>query len=745
MDSLDYNEKFLNASRESHFFSCDNSVCEDLIRNKTVNHKFKNHVPKTITEDFVSPVIKFFDEMNTNVDIDAMFGVTSIDDFGKVIKNSITIKPSLSQINTKIEYVVFNNHFKKLREIVHFKFGTIDINGGTANLYYLCPEATYEPIIVMNFFNALVKDFDMIQVGSKNNSDTSMVYNCDVQGFANKLKELIDNRRGHNYDFISVESFGNKDKIKASIDDAANSLEKMLKNNFNLRHFPYLKIDYAITVSSKDRVVFPDQEFFKSVGAKPNYFLLLNYNFANCNVPLRQLRNNVMTNLDENVEKRNFYNVLEDLLSVAKKYTYIPLVSTSMMKSNLGEHSLISKGKKLTKNINDLNSMINNFKTTKMKSFDYRLEERIPFNRLTFVLTNMLHYLSRAQFLTYPTSDVLDIFHKHMTQLSANIKIEIDNPIDSLFKSIYSEHILIDLLCKGCTNLHSLLQPFHRYVKKYMTHSDKLFFQEINVNKKPKGLEADYKQTVINKTITSSLGENTAEANLLMSIMNIKTLSLPEASKLVVKQYCQDLSKRYKVTTDSNCSILRSTSHENSASERFEKAVMDSVINNTFAKITPIYWLKFPFRAMIYMFLSNNNITLEGWFKQIKTAFIEMSLDLAFNINLNLKKPSKNFIKLINPAGNAFRIEMTNTEEEISRRSEILNELNLTLVRTRNRGRVHWSDDERIRLLAARNHWHRVNGFEKILGLLHSDDLCSLFSLLEIYLKSKMHIHERTN
>jgi hypothetical protein len=144
--------------------------------------------------------------------------------------------------------------------------------------------------------------------------------------------------------------------------------------------------------------------------------------------------------------------------------------------------------------------------------------------------------------------------------------------------------------------------------------------------------------------------------------MNIKTLSLPEASKLVVKQYCQDLSKRYKVTTDSTCSILRSTSHKTSASERFEKAVMDSVINNTFAKITPIYWLKFPFRAMIYMFLSNNNITLEAWFKQIKTAFIEMSLDLAFNINLNLKKPSKKFIKLINPAGNAFRIEMTNTE-----------------------------------------------------------------------------------
>lgn len=116
---------------------------------------------------------------------------------------------------------------------------------------------------------------------------------------------------------------------------------------------------------------------------------------------------------------------------------------------------------------------------------------------------------------------------------------------------------------------------------------------------------------------------------------------------------------------------------------------------------------------MIALYLHQNDLDLTEWLNAVKFTFIKHSLDLAFNINVDLKQPAITFHKLINVTGNLMTSAIFAPD---SARPVLLSKLRtyLTPVNpSQSSRRVAWSDAEKIRLMAGRRIYISINGNEK--------------------------------
>lgn len=168
-----------------------------------------------------------------------------------------------------------------------------------------------------------------------------------------------------------------------------------------------------------------------------------------------------------------------------------------------------------------------------------------------------------------------------------------------------------------------------------------------------------------------------------------------------------DLAKKYKQSYDNSLGILKANYHSTDIEESTKH--MDIVIMNQFGTSNNSKWLRLPFRCMIAYYMAERLVPALSLLNSIKSTFLRLSLDVAFNLNSNLKRPVIIFVKLINTTGHTIRADTFDIERNLRLREEIVARLNADSSRLSNSRRVPWSSSERIRLLAAREYYFKLN------------------------------------
>lgn len=714
-------------------FSTDGSIASNVFNFKTVQHKYDIKKDDNLKLSYgnnedISPIIKEVSDMNLTVDVDGIFGPITFRDFGTAIIHSFDIKVTKSFINTKTEFVLINNLPINIRDIPHVQLGTIDLPAGKANVFYMCTKMSkgIDLSVIISYLDSLIHSASMVKA-YRNKSNTSYVVNaCSFSDFATYLISVATSTKNHHYDFIFIETFGNKNKMTVDYNlNIEDNIVNLINRNFKLDSFPFMKIDLCFNLASNGFVAFMNHSFFQNMNVLPNFFLFFNRNLANCHGSKTTMKNNQLVREFEIIEKVNFYSTLEDLLSVARDYKHLPKVSSEMMQSNVVDHHPIKSTRAAIKNMNKLSGLVNSLQSNKLNTWSYRIEVRIATKSISPVIDNINKALKKSQVYLYETHAFMKAAYNTARVLIGQIAVNNTAPIKSLFRSIVAEHLLVDCFCKGKSNLHSLPKSLHKMSRKMISDNLNISSITIDIDTLIENISSSDIQSTLVKMIDYNSSIKEKQKTILKNIFNIVHLNIEDASEMVIKQYCFDMCKRFKFKFDSGLSVLHSLSHSSNTS--FKMLKMDMVLVKLFGASNAKKWLELPYRCMMNLYLIENNIEFNSWINSIKFVFIDQHIDLAFCILKDLKR--KNLVKLINNTNSVVRTDIFDEELMRINRISLVNAFkNKAQCAPIEDKRIAWTDSERIRLLASRNYYKKITGSIKGVWTYASES--SLFGFL---------------
>lgn len=629
-------------------FSIDDSNLENGIQLKIPEitlEELKSNDSKP--ENAVIPSMLVLNDCKVTLDIDAIIGPLTFENFWQSMMHPVDINLSGGRIQTKNYFVVKDKKAIDIQSIKHIQLGTVNLPAGKASLYYICPgldESTEYSVLERYLLETIEKS--KIQNLNVNNILTKV----SIPAFVEVLIAQASNTKNHKHDFLFIESFGNKFNILTEGLDSEKELLEMIKMNFDIEYFPHMQIDLAFQVVKDEMVIFPEYKLFKNFNLKPNYFLFLNKNFANChgmNISSDESSIEYSSNL---FLKHNFYSTIEDLLVPIKNYAHTPLITNELMKSSLAEHRPVCSNKKMNSYLHSLSSVVDSLNRSKSESWAYRFELRIYLKKINEMIKTIGKELIETSFLGYKSVD----FFKKACSTAKNILKEIDVTkfidIERLFNYCFVENFLVHAYFKGCKNLQACPKKLHRFASSCFSSDNRFQDFILDIDFALEDISRSEMFVTLDKNIIydSSLDES-KKLYLRNIISSCKIENINEFADMILKQYCIDIGIRYN-TEKKDFSVLKSFTYEDSSS--FKKKNIDLLIAYQFSPSNNAYWRKLPFRCMLTLYLHEKNINLQDFLNSIKKTINDNEIDLLFNIANNLRRPENILLKLFNRSGN---------------------------------------------------------------------------------------------
>lgn len=653
------------------------------------------------------PVYKTIKDSQLYVDVDAMIGPITFNDFPLAINHCININlTSNITIKAKKAYVVYSSKIISIDSLQHIKIASLTIPSGTFSIFLICPGVTTSnPDLLFAFVKNIIDSVPNIRSFLTNKDGSTVINHDDIPAFIDHIKTVTSKTRSHKKDFLFLESFANKNKTSIKYTDNSTAVINQLVNNcFDTAHFPFLKIDLAVTVNIIDSVIFPSRSFFHKMHTAPNYFLFCNKNFANAHKYNLTLKKDCLTAVSNIFEKYNFYSTVEDLLSFPKTYKCVPLISSAILKSNIYGHSPICSTKKLENLIVKVQDMLRSFVDATKKTWPYRIEARINHAEVSSALDKIVKALEEIKILSFPSEDFFDMVYKNSNNIFGLIQTSSQIDLASLFKSVVIESFFINLYLKGTTNLQILPNQLHTLARSLLSSRDELASLDVDFDKIADSIPSNDILSCLEKMIRYDGTIDDTQKTFLNNLINLNYLTSYNAAELVINQYSVDMSSKYKFTRLGFTPALRVLSTTfNSISLPSESLNIDHVIVSQFSpSYTNPRWKSLPFRAMIHLYVTESEIPPSDWLNAVKEVFLKYSLDLSFNLTPGLKQPVNIFNRLLNTSGALINTSNSNTEIIKLQREDILAKIIPTIIRNNNSSRVPWSTEEKIRLLAGR-------------------------------------------
>ena len=180
---------------------------------------------QTLTYD--GSVVNAYDSsISIDVDIDAIFGCFSISNAKYIFKNSISINfcaRGSNKIYGKDSIFYYVDKPMHVKDMLAYKIGCVDTSAGKLSLFYV--SGSHEKTASSNILYLYLKKaiYNFFEAGNCRRSIKSGSFRSENLSFELKIGDVYNffefldfykhNFNGHAYDFMYMETFGNKDKL----------------------------------------------------------------------------------------------------------------------------------------------------------------------------------------------------------------------------------------------------------------------------------------------------------------------------------------------------------------------------------------------------------------------------------------------------------------------------------------------------------------------------------------------------
>lgn len=467
----------------------------------------------------------------------------------------------------------------------------------------------------------------------------------------------------------------------------------------------------AVTVSCSTAMpfstIFPSTRFYEMIGEEPNYHIFFNKTLKQLNKKSRTLSGTRLHIKSAIYDKANCYSEVEDLITVIRTKDFRPAYASSVLRSNLMGVCMTGRRTDPNKEIGQYLTCRDELASGEGRMVGYRCEYRVRYEQVFTLMNDLSAVLRQCAWYEYPSARFFKLIGHNLAWLTNEMSVQSTGlpGLSDVYRAALIEVLLVECFFKGRLSRSVAPKNFAEFMKARYSESAVL----TNVQFEPSDIEAFVSREnvvdTIGKLVRYDIGMSAELKLSFASIIQLYEAEQDEAAEILLSIYCSHCSSVLGEQISSRSLRNAVLQPLTATSCKLEQSYMDMALLRVFT------WpascnesLPYKLAYLVIRRELNNEAALCG---ALKSKLLAGHCD--FLVDWDAHTPVALFV--VNCSGDTFDLRRLDTAARTQTVNRLRGSLNRSLRQQGAQGRrVKWSEEELIRLVAARDFHVRIKG-----------------------------------